>query len=80
MMVRYSISEFLSAKGSFSSIDVVLCVIEITPCNKVDKPLVVYRFSGNVMTFITMLQRFVKNEFNFWKVHGIMNTSALLQS
>ena len=23
---------------------------EITPCNKIDKPLVVYRFSGNVMT------------------------------
>ena len=26
---------------------------EITPCNKIDKPLVVYRFLGNVMTFIT---------------------------
>ena len=26
---------------------------EITPCNKIDKPLVVYRFSGNVMTSIT---------------------------
>ena len=26
---------------------------EITPCNKIDKPLVVYRFTGNVMTFIT---------------------------
>ena len=25
----------------------------ITPCNKIDKPLVVYRFTGNVMTFIT---------------------------
>ena len=24
--------------------------VEITPCNKIDKPLVVYRFSGNVMT------------------------------
>ena len=22
---------------------------EITPCNKIDKPLVLYRFSGNVM-------------------------------
>ena len=30
---------------------------EITPCNKIDKPLVVYRFSGNVMTSITMLHR-----------------------
>ena len=25
MMVRYTVSEFLSAKGSFSSIDVYLC-------------------------------------------------------
>ena len=29
---------------------------EITPCNKIDKPLVVYRFSGNVMTSITTLR------------------------
>ena len=28
---------------------------EITPCNKIDKPLVVYRFSGKIMTSITML-------------------------
>ena len=28
---------------------------EITPCNKIDKPLVVYRFTGNVMTSITTL-------------------------
>ena len=28
---------------------------EITPCNKIDKPLVVNRFSGNVMMSITML-------------------------
>ena len=26
---------------------------EITPCYKIDKPLVVNRFSGNVMTSIT---------------------------
>ena len=26
---------------------------EITICNKIDKPLVVYRFLGNVMTTIT---------------------------
>ena len=25
------------------------------PCNKIDKPLVVYRFSGNVMTSIITL-------------------------
>ena len=29
---------------------------EITPCNKIDKPLVVYIFSGNVMTSITTLR------------------------
>ena len=28
---------------------------EITPCNKIDKPLVVYRFMGNVLTSITTL-------------------------
>ena len=30
---------------------------EIIPCNKVDKPLAVYRFSGNVMTTITKLRK-----------------------
>ena len=29
---------------------------EITPCNKIDKPLVVYRFMGNIMTSITTLR------------------------
>ena len=29
---------------------------EIAPCNKIDKPLVVYRFPGNVMTSITTLR------------------------
>ena len=29
---------------------------EITPCNKICRPLVVYRFSGNVMTSITTLR------------------------
>ena len=29
---------------------------EIAPCNKIDKPLVVYRFTGNVMTSITTLR------------------------
>ena len=28
---------------------------EITPCNKIAKPLVVYRFTGNVMTSIATL-------------------------
>ena len=34
---------------------------EITPCNKVDKPLVVHRFSGNVMTSVTTLLTFRQN-------------------
>ena len=29
---------------------------EITPCNKIDKPLVVYIFLGNVMPSITTLR------------------------
>ena len=29
---------------------------EITPCNKIDQPLVVYRFAGNVMMPITTLR------------------------
>ena len=29
---------------------------EITLCNKIDKPLVVYRFKGNVMMPITTLR------------------------
>ena len=29
---------------------------EITPCNKIDKPLVVYRLARNVMTSITTLR------------------------
>ena len=29
---------------------------EITPCNKICKPLVVYRFTGNVITSITTLR------------------------
>ena len=29
---------------------------EVTSCNKICKPLVVYRFSGNVMTSITTLR------------------------
>ena len=29
---------------------------EITPCNKINKPVVVYRFTGNVITSITTLR------------------------
>ena len=31
---------------------------EVTPCNKIDKPLVVYRFTGNVMTSKTTLRKY----------------------
>ena len=34
----------------------VASVSEITPCNKIDKPLVVYRLSGTVMKSITTLR------------------------
>ena len=34
----------------------VASVSEITPCNKINKPLVVYRFKRNVMTSITTLR------------------------
>ena len=34
----------------------VASVSEITPCNKIDKLLVVYRFLGNVMTSIKNLR------------------------
>ena len=30
---------------------------DITPCNKIDKPLVVYRFSGNDMASIIRLRK-----------------------
>ena len=32
-----------------------------TPCIKIDKPLVVYRFTGNVMTFIMTLRKISEN-------------------
>ena len=34
---------------------------DITPCNKMDKPLVVYRFSGNVITPIITLPKIREN-------------------
>ena len=42
-------------KEFFLSYDVA-AESEITPCNKIDKPLVGYRYMGNVMTSITMLR------------------------
>ena len=52
-------------KGSYNvcqiNVDIVLSYdvtsgSEITSCNKIDKPLVVYRFTGSVMTSITTLR------------------------
>ena len=37
---------------------------EITPCNKICKPLVVYRFTGNVITSITTLR-------TWWQNHNV---------
>ena len=34
---------------------------DITPCNKINKPLVVYRFAGNVMTSIIRLRKIREN-------------------
>ena len=34
---------------------------DITPCNIIDKPLVVYRLTGNVMTSITTLREIREN-------------------
>ena len=49
MHVTYGVNfyEFLSYDVASGS--------EITPCNKIDKPLVVYRSLGNVMTSIITL-------------------------
>ena len=44
-----------SEKEIYLSHDVV-SESEITPCNKICKSLVVYRFTGNVMTSITTLR------------------------
>ena len=40
-------------------LEFIICIAsgnEIMPCNKIDKPLVVYRLTGNVITSITMLR------------------------
>ena len=44
-LIKYQTLSYDVASGS-----------EITPCNKIDKPLVVYRFTGNVMTSIATLR------------------------
>ena len=40
---------------------------EITSCNTIDKPLVVYRLSDNVLTSITTLLHNDKNIMFLWK-------------
>ena len=34
---------------------------DITPCNKIDKPVVVYRFLGNVVVSLIMLRKIREN-------------------
>ena len=45
---------------------------EITPCNKICKPLVVYRFTGNVMTSITTLRK--------WQIYNVFTAEMRFQS
>ena len=45
---------------------------EIKPCNKIDKPLVVYRFSGNVMTSITLRTQ--------WQNYNVFTAEMRFQS
>ena len=48
----------ISCAGLFSLSHVVASVSDITPCNKIDKPLEVYRFVRNIMTSIITLQKY----------------------
>ena len=43
------------------------------PCNKSDKPLVVYRFSENVMTSIIMLRKVRENHRSFHTKNEILS-------
>ena len=51
---NYFILYFVSMDFGTTSYDVASWS-EITPCNKIDKPLVVYRLPGNLLTSITTL-------------------------
>ena len=46
---------------------------ELTPCIKIDKPLVVYRFLGNVMTSITTLCTLGQNNHFFTQEMGFQS-------
>ena len=50
-----SVNKGLKVEDSLLSYDVAFGS-EITPCNKMDKPRVVYRFTGKVMTSIKTLR------------------------
>ena len=45
---------------------------EITPCNKIDKSLVVYKFTGNLMTSITTC--------TWWQIHNVFTPEMRFQS
>ena len=58
LLTIYSVNYFtmlIAIADLFLSYDVA-SGSEITPCNEIDKPLVVYRFTGNVMTSIATLR------------------------
>ena len=52
---KFGVSKYIKSVQQFLSYDVA-AGSEIRPCNKIDKPLVVYRYSGNVMTSTTKLR------------------------
>ena len=54
MGLKNLVSVFLSGRFTQVLSYDVASESEITPCNKINKLLVVYKFSGNVMTSITM--------------------------
>ena len=52
---------------------------DIKLCNKIDKPLVVYRFSGNVMTSIITLRKRLPNIDIFMpKMQFLINFNVML--
>ena len=54
-IVLYMCSTYIK-RSIIGPTNVIASGSEITPCNKICKPLVVYRFTGNVMTSITTLR------------------------
>ena len=69
-MTYFELSEIIYFFGGSHIVDPLLSYdvasgSEITPRNKIDKPLVVYRFSGNVMTSITTLCSYLQNYYVF---------------